>query len=227
MLGDRRNHNTYYSREVVMWGPKDSTVVPHVVLFGAVFNERKPIVKRSAINRVIVEAREFFAENRFSLPPYADWTPEEWRKQGREADELRATRLGWDVTDFNSGRFDSVGLTLFTLRNGSFAVGRCSKGYAEKIMFVRQDQVAPYHYHARKTEDIINRGGKGRGRLVVRLYLYNSDGNGGFAQNPVPVLCDGIRREVEPGGAVILGPGESITLTPYLYHTFLRLRATV
>ena len=106
-------------------------------------------------------------------------------------------------------------------------VGRCSKGYAEKIMFVRQDQVAPYHYHARKTEDIINRGGKGRGRLVVRLYLYNSDGNGGFAQNPVPVLCDGIRREVEPGGAVILGPGESITLTPYLYHTFLRLRATV
>jgi len=54
----------------------------------------------------------------------------------------------------------------------------------------------------------------------VRLYLYNSDGKRGFAQNPVSVLCDGIRREVEPGGAVILGPGESITLTPYLYHTF-------
>src|SRR5487761_1603200 len=138
-------------------------------------------MKRSAINGCIAEASAFFAENRFSLPPYADWIPEEWQQHGSEADEIRTNRLGWDVTDFNSGLFNSIGLTLFTLRNGSLAGGKASKIYAEKIMFVRQDQVTPFHYHVRKTEDIINRGGKGMGRLAVQLY--NSAGDGTFAQS--------------------------------------------
>jgi len=175
-------------------------------------------MKRSAINRYIAEAEAFFADNRFILPPYAAWTPEEWRQRGIEADEIRTCHLGWDITDFNSGRFDSLGLTLFTLRNGLLAVGTASKIYAEKIMFVRHNQVTPFHYHIRKTEDIINRGGKGTGRLAVQLY--NSDSNGGFAQNVVSVACDGIRRQIEPGATIVLGPGESITLTPYLYHQF-------
>ncbi len=175
-------------------------------------------MKRSAINGCIMEANAFFAENRFILPPYADWTPEEWQQRGSEADEIRTSRLGWDVTDFNSGRFDSLGLTLFTLRNGSLDGGKPSKIYAEKIMFVREQQVTPFHYHARKTEDIINRGGKGTGRLAVQLY--NSAEDGGFAQSPVKVTCDGVRHQVEPGRTVILGPGESITLPPYLYHMF-------
>lgn len=172
-------------------------------------------MKRSEINRSIAEADAFFAENRFVLPPYADWTPEDWLKRGSEANELRVQRLGWDVTDFCSGRFETLGLTLFTLRNGSPEGGKI---YAEKIMFVRQDQVTPFHYHARKTEDIINRGGKELGRLAVKLY--NSTPEGRLAESPVSVVCDGMRREVEAGGTVILGPGESITLTPFLFHTF-------
>lgn len=175
-------------------------------------------MKRSSINRYIAEARAFFAEHRFNLPPYADWTADDWKQRGSEADEIRTCRLGWDVTDFNSGHFDSLGLTLFTLRNGYLCDGQASKIYAEKIMFVRRDQVTPFHYHARKTEDIINRGGKEAGSLAVQLY--NSTGDGEFADTPVSVSCDGIRRLVEPGHTVILGPGESITLTPYLYHTF-------
>jgi D-lyxose ketol-isomerase len=175
-------------------------------------------MKRSEINRSIAEAGAFFAENRFVLPPYADWTPEEWLRRGSEANELRTQRLGWDVTDFNSGRFETLGLTLFTLRNGSPEGGKGGKIYAEKIMFVREDQVTPFHYHARKTEDIINRGGKGMGWLAVKLY--NSTPEGGLADSQVSVVCDGIRREVEAGGTVILGPGESITLTPHLFHTF-------
>lgn len=175
-------------------------------------------MKRSEINRCIEEARQFFAENRFVLPPYAEWTPEEWRHQGSEADELRAQRLGWDVTDFNSGHFGEIGLTLFTLRNGSADGGKGRKVYAEKIMFVLQNQITPFHYHVRKTEDIINRGGPGTGRLA--LQLYNSAEDGTLAQTPVSVSCDGIRREVPAGGIVTLGPGESITLTPYLYHQF-------
>ncbi len=175
-------------------------------------------MKRSEINRYIAEANAFFRQHGFLLPPFADWTPEDWRQRGPEADELRAARLGWDVTDFALGRFDAVGLTLFTLRNGSPASPHPIKTYAEKIMFVRNGQVTPFHYHVRKTEDIINRGGKGTGRLA--LELYNSDESGGFAQTPISVLCDGIVRHVEAGATVTIGPGESITLTPRLYHTF-------
>ena len=27
-------------------------------------------------------------------------------------------RMGWDITDYGAGRFDEMGLFLFTLRNG-------------------------------------------------------------------------------------------------------------
>src|SRR5580692_5657629 len=133
-------------------------------------------MKRSSINSHIAEASRFFAANRFILPPYADWTPEEWQEHRSEADEIRNNRLGWDVTDFNLGNFESLGLTLFTLRNGLLAGGKSSKVYAEKIMFVGQNQVTPFHYHIHKTEDIINRGGHGTGRLVVQLYNSDKDG---------------------------------------------------
>jgi D-lyxose ketol-isomerase len=173
-------------------------------------------MKRSEINRSIAEAVTFFRKNLFVLPPYADWAPAQWRAHGAEAEELRACRLGWDVTDFNSGKFGELGLTLFTMRNGP-PTGT-GKVYAEKIMFVRQNQVTPFHYHVKKTEDIINRGGEGTGRLAVELY--NASPKGGLAETQVVVNCDGIRREVAAGTTVILGPGESITLTPYLYHKF-------
>jgi D-lyxose ketol-isomerase len=173
-------------------------------------------MKRSQINRCIDEAAAFFAENRFVLPPFADWTPAVWKQRGSEADELRAYKLGWDVTDFNSGNFASIGLTLFTLRNG--APHGCGKVYAEKIMYVREGQVTPFHYHVRKTEDIINRGDSGTGQLAVQLY--NRALDGGFEQTPINVICDGVRRSVDAGGIIMLGPGESITLTPYLYHKF-------
>jgi len=176
-------------------------------------------MKRSEINQHIAEAAAFFAQNCFHLPPWAGWTPEQWRQAGPEADEARAAGLGWDVTDFNAGRFSALGLTLFTLRNGSPSSG---KVYAEKIMLVHQNQVTPYHYHALKTEDIINRGGPAAGRLAIQLY--NSEPGPGpvraLADTPVSVLCDGVRREIPAGGIVTLGPGESITLTPFLYHQF-------
>jgi D-lyxose ketol-isomerase len=176
-------------------------------------------MKRSEINRYIAEADAFCAANQFLLPPFAHWTPEDWRHRGSEANDLRAARLGWDVTDFCSGHFDSFGLTLFTMRNGTLPG---NKVYAEKMMFVRLNQHNPLHYHISKTEDIINRG-LGTGRLAVELY--NSTpaepgSNGGLAQTPVTVVCDGVVRQVEAGGTVVLGPGESVTLTPYLYHRF-------
>jgi len=170
-------------------------------------------MNRSAINRSIAEATEFFARHCFALPPFASWEPQEWQRRGREADEVRFLRLGWDVTDYNSGCFETLGTTLFTLRNGSRAGG---KVYAEKIMLLRAGQATPFLYHIHKTEDIINRGGSGTGRVAVQLY--NSSPQGGLEESPVLVVCDGIRRKLPAGGAVVLEPGESITLTPYLYH---------
>ena len=174
-------------------------------------------MKRSEINRYIAEADAFFAENHFELPPYADWTPQEWKQRGDDADEVRNMHLGWDLTDFASGDFEKIGLTLFTLRNGA-PNGGGAKVYAEKIMFVRENQVTPFHFHHQKTEDIINRGGKGTGRLAVQLYNAGEDGK--LLDTPVTVSCDGIKRTVDAGTTVYLGPGESITLTPYLSHRF-------
>lgn len=175
-------------------------------------------MKRSSINRYIAEASAFFSAHSFYLPPFADWTPAAWSITGSEADEVRNCRLGWDVTDFNSGHFESIGLTLFTLRNGAISANGSSKSYAEKIMLVRENQVTPFHYHIQKTEDIINRGGTKAGRLAVQLY--GRKDNGEFADCRLSVTCDGIQRKVEPGQTIVLGPGESITLTPYLYHMF-------
>jgi hypothetical protein len=175
-------------------------------------------MKRSELNRYIADADVFFAKHYFALPPFAQWIPQEWEQHGPEANEIRAQRLGWDVTDFASGDFRKTGLTVFTLRNGLSADGKPSKLYAEKIIYVRDGQVTPFHYHASKMEDIINRGGNGTGSLIVRLH--NSTEDGRLAETPVYVSCDGVRRRVDASGTVTLGPGESVTLPPFLFHTF-------
>jgi D-lyxose ketol-isomerase len=121
--------------------------------------------------------------------------------------------LGWDITDFGSGDFYKRGLFLFTLRNGKLNVDK--KPYAEKIMIVEENQETPMHFHWYKMEDIINRGG---GNLVIELY--NSTPDEGFADTPVNFKTDGVERVVQPGGSVILSPGESICLEQGVYHRF-------
>jgi len=172
-------------------------------------------MKRSEINRHIEEAKAFFAEHQFRLPAFAHWTPEQWRDMGHEADEIRDCMLGWDVTSFGSDDFLSRGVLLFTLRNGRLGDSRYPKVYAEKIMVVREGQETPWHFHHHKAEDIINRGG---GNLECTLR--NADERDGFSDEPVRVCCDGVIRTVPAGGTVVRHPGESITLTQRLYHTF-------
>ena len=172
-------------------------------------------MKRSEINALMRQAVDFFGTHCFRLPPFAFWSPEEWREKGSEADEIRRCRLGWDLTDFGSGRFHEVGLLLFTLRNGNALDPGNAKSYAEKIMIVEEGQVTPWHFHAAKMEDIINRGG---GDLV--LELCNADEERNLLDSEVVVSTDGVRRVVEPRGKVVLSPGESITLYQGLAHTF-------
>lgn len=176
-------------------------------------------MKRSEINLFLSNAIDFFESNYFSLPPFANWSFDMWRQRGQEADEIRKCQLGWDVTDFNSGNFASCGLTLFTLRNGISNNVGYGRPYAEKIMMVRERQLTPLHFHDRKTEDIINRGGpKAAGDLVVQLYPSTEDRR--IADIPVTVSCDGIQHQVQPGDTIVLRAGESITLPPRIYHSF-------
>jgi len=173
-------------------------------------------MKRSEINASIRQAKELFETFRFKLPPWAYWSPEDWRKVGSEAREIKECMLGWDVTDFASGEFRKTGLTLFTIRNGCPTRPDNLKTYAEKIMLVQTHQVTPMHFHWTKMEDIINRGG---GELVLQLYHATAD-NKLDESTPVTVSIDAIERTVPAGGQVRLAPGESITLPPRLFHMF-------
>ncbi|MDA3940428.1 MAG: D-lyxose/D-mannose family sugar isomerase [Spirochaetia bacterium] len=170
-------------------------------------------MKRSEINNYIKEAEGIFKNNNFFLPPWAAWSIEDWKHNKQACENIFESSLGWDLTDFGIGTFLTTGLLLFTIRNGNNSFDK--KPYAEKIMIVKENQITPFHFHWSKTEDIINRGG---GRLVVELY--NSDKNEEFTNTPVVFLTDGMRREVEAGGKVILSPGESITLQTGVYHCF-------
>ena len=174
-------------------------------------------MKRSRINRIIREADAFCRKMNFFLPPFAFWTPEDWRRKGEEVREIVEHGLGWDITDFGSGDFERHGLFLFTLRNGSLANLAAGRGkiYAEKIMIVGVDQLTPMHFHWHKTEDIINRGG---GRLAIRLY--NAAADETLADTPVAVSLDGMRQTVAAGHTVLLEPGASITLETGMYHAF-------
>lgn len=177
-------------------------------------------MKRSEINRAIREGEAFIRQMGFFLPPFAHWTPEEWAGKGPEVAEIVGRNLGWDVTDFGLGMYEEKGVLLFTLRNGTLEeLGRGEgKVYCEKILVCKPGQRVLHHFHWRKTEDIINRGG---GELEV--VLHQADANGGFSTEEVRVNCDGIWRTVPAGGAVVLAPGESITLRPYQYHQFRAL----
>ena len=175
-------------------------------------------MKRSQINSVMQSAEEFILNCGFYLPPFAYWTPKDWENNCDKVYEIVTNHLGWDITDFGSGNFNRCGLLLFTLRNGSPDNWKTMQGklYAEKVMIVDPDQITPMHFHWKKMEDIINRGG---GKLIIQLYNSTSEEQIDTERN-IEVTTDGIHRILSPGGLISLTPGESITLSSYCYHKF-------
>ena len=174
-------------------------------------------MKRSEINTIMRNGVAFLREHQCFLPPFAFWSPGEWRERGPESSEIVTQQLGWDITDFGSGDFSRVGLLMFALRNGTFEELKKPLGkiYGEKLLIVEPGQVTPTHFHEQKMEDIINRGG---GNLVIQLW--NSTPANQLDGTPVAVSCDGIRRTVPAGGTLTLTPGESVCLPQRLYHKF-------
>jgi D-lyxose ketol-isomerase len=172
-------------------------------------------MKRSEINAAIEKMERLAAQCGFALPPFCGWSPADWAAKGQEYDEIRDNMLGWDVTDYGEGHFETLGLALITIRNGNALLPQYKKTYAEKLLMSEENQISPMHFHFSKMEDIINRGG---GNLVMRLY--NSTPDGAFADTDVEVTSDGVRYAIPAGSTITLTPGQSITLPPGLYHEF-------
>ncbi|TIX48778.1 MAG: D-lyxose/D-mannose family sugar isomerase, partial [Mesorhizobium sp.] len=132
-------------------------------------------MKRSTINDIIRDADAFIRSFGYIMPPFAYWTPEQMKARRQDSSAIFSSRLGWDITDYGQGKFDELGLFLFTVRNGRYEDMKKGMGmlYAEKIMISRKDQLSPMHRHNIKAEDIINRGG---GKLVLELFMHDRDG---------------------------------------------------
>ncbi len=173
-------------------------------------------MKRSEINAALREMEQMTKRCGFSLPPFCNFTPQEWQEKGHEWDEVRDNMLGWDITDYGMGDFDRLGFSLITLRNGNLKLDKYPKTYAEKLLYLKEGQYSPMHFHWFKMEDIINRGG---GNVLVRVY--NSTAQEELdRESPVTVQLDGRTCTVPAGSQLRLTPGESITVTPGLYHDF-------
>lgn len=176
-------------------------------------------MKRSTVNEILQDADGFIRSHGYVMPPFAYWSPTDL--QARVASDsamIRDHMLGWDITDYGQGRFDEMGLFLFTVRNGNKANVDRGRGmlYAEKIMISGENQLSPMHRHNLKTEDIINKGGA---TLVLELFHAGADGSIDEAAE-VRVRTDGSERRM-PGGALLkLAPGESVTLEPDTWHAF-------
>ncbi len=174
-------------------------------------------MKRSEINTVIKKFETLLNEYRFALPPYLNFTPADWESKGHEYDEIRDNALGWDVTDYGEGHFDTLGLALITIRNGNVHNPKYKKIYAEKIMMCDSGQVSPMHYHKSKMEDIINRGGND---VIFTFYNVNP-ATGEYQDSDVLICQDGRQYALPAGSKVTLHRGESMTLYPYLAHEFI------
>jgi D-lyxose ketol-isomerase len=176
-------------------------------------------MKRSEINTAIQWALSLLESNNILLPEFGYWKLGEWKANKDKLATIKKAMLGWDITDYGLNEFDKIGGVLFTLRNGDQKDPTIGVPYAEKYILLKDGQGLPTHFHFSKTEDIINRAG---GVLALKLYNATLD-HELDKEKPVEVYCDGIVKTFAPGEVVKITPGGSITLTPYMYHTFWAL----
>jgi len=174
-------------------------------------------MRRSQLDTIIDETRSIMARHGQILPPYALWTPAEWRARALETRLMRERGLGWNVATFKADAFAESGIVVFTTRMGDhrdLAAGR-GKLYGEKIFVCRDGQRVPYHYHRVKTEDVVNRGG---GSFVIDLLQVDEGGQP--TDLPFELDRDGIRVTVPARASLSLAPGEGLTLDPLIAHAF-------
>ena len=173
-------------------------------------------MRRSEVNDCIRWAGKFLADSNIRLPQLAYLSPAELAAMGDRLATVMRLELGWDITDFGSGRFDEIGAVLYTVRNGLADDPGVGVPYCEKYILMKEGQRLPNHYHVFKSEDIINRAG---GDILVRLW--NADpATGRLGDGDVRVWMDGIERVFRAGEDITVTKGNSITLAPYVAHVF-------
>lgn len=64
-------------------------------------------MKRSEINQALKELEAMCKKYHCFLPEFCSFTPEEWETKGHDYDEIRDCMLGWDITDYGLGDFNS------------------------------------------------------------------------------------------------------------------------
>lgn len=116
-------------------------------------------MKRSEINRALKEMEAMVKEYQFAVPPFCNFTPEEWQEKGHEYDEIRENMLGWDITDYGLGRFDQVGFSLITIRNGNLQKkDKYPKPYAENFFISKKASIPPCIFTGLKWKTLSTEG---------------------------------------------------------------------
>lgn len=172
-------------------------------------------MKRSEINAAIQWAEDLLKRNNICLPDTAYWPPEKWSEDPQRASTVFRTMMGWDITDFGTGDFSTIGAVLYTVRNGMITDNTVGVPYCEKYIIMQDGQRLPKHYHVFKSEDIINRAGS-----VLVVMLWNTDKDGNQLETDVEIYMDGIKHVFAAGEKIRILPGNSISLTPYVAHIF-------
>lgn len=179
-------------------------------------------MKRSKINSAILWAQDLLAANNIRLPEYAYWPMDQWAENKGKLSVLKTLMLGWDVSDFGLDNYEEWGAVLYTVRNGSCTDPSVGVPYCEKYIVMQDGQRLPKHYHVFKSEDIINHAGG-----TLEVFLWNADPKTGKQlETDVRVYQDGILHTYKPGESILLQPGNSISLTPYVAHIFGPKRGT-
>ena len=173
-------------------------------------------MKRSEVESYVEWARGLIKDCGMKLPGFGYWTIDDWKTDVEKKDRMIRSMLGWDITDYGMGDFLKIGSVLFTIRNGVFGDSSIGTPYAEKLLPTMDGQRLPLHFHYSKCEDIINRGG---GDMWIKLYNSKKDESVDY-ESDVTVYMDGLAHTVAAGDTLIVKKGESISLTPGMYHTF-------
>ena len=105
----------------------------------------------------------------------------------------------------------STTLPLSSLMRSQTMQSKYPKVYAEKLLYLKEGQYSPNHFHWYKTEDIINRGG---GNVLIRVYNSHPDESIDY-KSDVTVHTDGRTYTVPAGTQIRLTPGESILYPAY------------
>ena len=174
-------------------------------------------MKRSRVNEIIREADAFIRSFGYIMPPFAYWSPGEI--EARRPAGIVDARLGWDITDYGQGKFDELGLFLFTVRNGRAEDLQRGSGmlYAEKIMISRKDQLSPMHRHNREGRGHHQPRRRQAGARAVHAERRRQHRPRGRGRACRPTAsCAGWT----PAGCCKLDPGESVTLLPGVWHAF-------